>query len=77
MSQKFHTKETSMKSFLQLRLTLQLHWKRTHQSYFPVTFKKIFQNTVLCQKTCKGSEGTEVFARICFRKKLVWNISQN
>ena len=35
-----------------------------------MTFEKIFQNTVLCQNTGKATQGTEVFARICFSKKL-------
>ena len=56
-----------MKAFLQLPLQLPLK-KESHQSYFPMTFEKIFQNTVLCQDTGKGTERTEVFARICFRK---------
>ena len=40
-----------MKSFLQLRKNLQLHSKKEpYQSYFLITFEKIFQNTVLCQE---------------------------
>ena len=35
--------------------------KEPHGSYFPITFEKNFQNTVLCQNTGKGTEGTEVF----------------
>ena len=51
--------------------------KKTHQGYFLMTFENIFQNTVLCQNTGKRTEVTEVFARKCFRKKLIWEISQN
>ena len=70
ISQKIHAKETIMKAFLELPQNLQLHWKKEpHQSYFPMTFEKIFQNTVLYQDTGKRTEKTEVFARICFRKK--------
>ena len=38
-----------------------------------MTFEKIFQKTVLCQNTGKG---TEVFVCICFSKKLIWRIPQ-
>ena len=58
-----------MTSFLQLRHDLQLYRKRAHHSHVPVTFKTIFQNNVMCQETGKGTEETEVFARICFRKR--------
>ena len=44
--------------------------------FFLMTFEKIFQNIVLCQNTGKTTQGTEVFVRICFRKKLIWRISQ-
>ena len=33
--------------------------KEPHHSYFPLTFEKIFQNTVFCQSTGKATEGTE------------------
>ena len=42
-----------------------------------MTLEKIFQNTVLCQNTDKATEGTEVFVRIRFTKKLIRRISQN
>ena len=71
VSQKIHPKETIMKSFLQLPHNLQLHRKKTHHSYFLMTFEKIFQKTVLCQNPGKGTEGTETFVRICFSKKLI------
>ena len=74
ISQNIHPEETIMKFFFQLPHNLELHCKR---SYFPVTFEKNFQNTLLCQKTGKATEGTEVFVRICFTKKLIWRISQN
>ena len=74
ISQNIHPEETIKKSFLQLPHNLELHWKR---SYFPMLFEKIFQNTVLCQKTGKATEGTEAFVRICLTKMLIWRISQN
>ena len=66
---KIHPKETIMKSILQLPQNLQFTKKEPHDRYFSMTFEKIFWNTVLCQNTGKGAEGTEVFARICLRKK--------
>ena len=74
---KFIQKKLLLKSFFQLPHNLQLHWKKTYRSYFLMTFEKIFQNAVLCQSTGKATEGTEVFVRIYFRKKLIWIISQN
>ena len=66
-----------MKSFLKFHHNLQFHWRRAPSQLFSNTFEKIFQNTVLCQKTGKATEGTEVFVRICFSKKLIWRISPN
>ena len=72
VSQKITTKETIMKSFFQLRHNLQRHWKRTQSQLFSDDFWKDFQNTVLYQNTGKGTEGTEKFARVYFRKKVIW-----
>ena len=35
--------------------------KKNHDSYFPITFEKVFQNTVLRQSTGKRTERTEAF----------------
>ena len=48
------------KSFIYLK-TCNFTKKEPHGSYFPMTFEKIFQNTVLYQNTGKGTERTEVF----------------
>ena len=76
--------ETFRKKFTQKKLlwsplfsyltTCNFTEKEPHHSYFPMIFEKIFQNTVLCQNTGKATEGTEVFVRICFSKKLIWRI---
>ena len=80
-SEKFHKKFTQKRllwsPFFSYLTTCNFTEKKPHHSYFPMTFEKIFQNTVLCQNTGKATEGTEVFVRICFRKKLIWRISQN
>ena len=75
--QKIHPKETIMKSFLQLPHNLQLHWKRTPWQLFSNDFWKKFLEYCFVSDTGNGTEETEVFARICFRKKLIWKISQN
>ena len=80
-SEKFHKKFTQKRllwsPFFSYLTTCNFTEKEPHHSYFPMTFEKIFQNTVLCQNTGKATEGTEVFDRICFSKKLIWRISQN
>ena len=73
ISQKIRSKETSSPFFSYI-LTCK---KQPHHSYFPMTFEKIFRNTVFCQNTGKATEGFEVFIRICFSKKLISIISQN
>ena len=73
-SEKFHKKFTQKRllwsPFLSYLTTCSFTEKEPHPSYFPMTFEKIFQNTVLCQNTGKATQGTEVFVRICFSKKL-------
>ena len=80
-SEKFHIKLTQKRllwsPFWSYITTCNFIEKEPHHSYFPMTFEKIFQNTVLCQNTGKATEGSEVFVRMCFSKKLIWRISPN
>ena len=77
-SEKFHKKLTQKKllwsPFFSYLTTCNFTEKEPHHSYFPMIFENIFQNTVLRQNTGKATEGTEVFVRICFSKKLIWRI---
>ena len=76
ISTKVLPKETVMKFFLQLPQKPVISRKKNQDSYFPITFEKVFQNTVLCQNTGKGTERTEAFDfrsenfRKSIRKKL-------
>ena len=50
-----------MKFFLQLPQKPAISRKKNQDSYFPITFEKVFQNTVLPQNTGKGTERSEAF----------------
>ena len=77
ISQKFTQKKLFWSPVFSYLKTCNSTKKEPHESYFPMTFEKIFQNSVLCQNTGKETEGTEVFAQIRFSKKPNWKISQN
>ena len=74
---KIHKKKLLWIPFFSYLTTYNFTEKEPHHSYCPMNFEKVFQNALLCQNTGKATEGTEVFVRTCFSKKLIWRISQN
>ena len=59
-SEKFHKEFTQKKllwsPFFSYLITCNFTENQPHHSYFPMTFEKTFQNTVLCQNTSNATE---------------------
>ena len=83
VSQKTHLKETIWSLSFSFLKTCNFTKKEPHGSYFPVTFEKAFQNTVLCtgKALAKEQKETEVFISDLksftkvIREKVWWSLS--
>ena len=78
-SEKFHKKFTQKRllwsPFFSYLTTCNFTEREPHHIYFPMTFEKIFQNTVYVRTLVKKQKELK-YLSACFSKKLIWKFTK-
>ena len=75
LHKKFTQKRLLWSPFFSYLTTCNFSEREPHHSYFPMTFEKIFQNTVYVRTLVKKQKELK-YLSACFSKKLIWKFTK-
>ena len=75
LHKKFTQKRLVWSPFFSYLTTCNFSEREPHHSYFPMTFEKIFQNTVYVRTLVKKQKELK-YLSACFSKKLIWKFTK-